>query len=88
MRATRLTFVSQAALDAGVPERLGLQSPVVAVRGCRSSARKGHGAQHGTPHITVDPDTYHVRADGETVTIAPAQRLPLTQLFLHRVRPA
>ncbi len=40
MRATRLTFVSQAALDAGVPERLGLQSPVVAVRGCRSVGKK------------------------------------------------
>ncbi|NKS71186.1 amidohydrolase family protein, partial [Rhodococcus hoagii] len=81
MRATRLTFVSQAALDAGVPERLGLQSPVVAVRGCRSVGKKDMVRNTGTPHITVDPDTYHVRADGETVTIAPAQRLPLTQLF-------
>ena len=54
---------------------------VVAVRGCRSVGKKDMVRNTGTPHITVDPDTYHVRADGETVTIAPAQRLPLTQLF-------
>ena len=32
------------------------------------------------PEITVDPDTYEVRANGEPLTIAPTEKLPLAQL--------
>ena len=34
-----------------------------------------------TPKITVDPETYEVTVDGESITSKPAQKLPLTQLY-------
>jgi urease subunit alpha len=33
------------------------------------------------PHITVDPQTYEVHADGELLTCEPATELPLAQLY-------
>lgn len=78
---TSVTFVSSAALEAGVPDRLGLRRRCVAVHGCRSVA-KAHMVRNGrTARIEVDPETYRVRVDGEEVTVAPAERLALTQLF-------
>ena len=34
-----------------------------------------------TPEITVDPETYEVKADGVSITSKPAKSLPLTQLY-------
>ena len=34
-----------------------------------------------TPEITVDPETYEVKADGVSITSKPAKKLPLTQLY-------
>jgi urease subunit alpha len=34
-----------------------------------------------TPAISVDPETYQVRADGELLTAAPAERLALAQRY-------
>jgi urease subunit alpha len=34
-----------------------------------------------TPEIEVDPETYEVRADGELLTCAPAEVLPLAQRY-------
>ncbi|WP_127782321.1 urease subunit alpha [Rhodococcus sp. X156] len=78
---TRITFTSQAALDAGVPERLGLTSRVVAVRGCRTVSKQDMVRNSGTPVIEVDPETYQVTLDGAPATIEPARTLPLSQLF-------
>ena len=36
---------------------------------------------NATPRIDVNPETYEVRVDGEIATCAPAERLPLTQLY-------
>jgi urease subunit alpha len=78
---TCVTFLSQAALDLGVPERLGLQRRCVAVRGCRSVGKADLVRNSATPRIDVDPETYTVRVDGELATCEPAERLPLTQLY-------
>ncbi|MCD6008112.1 urease subunit alpha [Halomonas sp. IOP_31] len=78
---TRLTFVSQAALDAGIRERLGLQSELLAcrdVRGVRKADMKLNGV---CPHLEVDPQTYEVRCDGELLTCEPATELPLAQRY-------
>ncbi|WP_257386421.1 urease subunit alpha [Tahibacter caeni] len=76
-----LTFVSQAALAAGIGARLGLQRPLVAVRNCRS-LRKADLIHNGaTPRIDVDPQTYAVRADGEPLWCEPAAELPLAQRY-------
>jgi len=76
-----LTFVSQAALDAGIAEHLGLLKRVVAVRDCRR-VRKADLIHNGaTPRIEVDPQTYIVRADGEPLWCEPATELPLAQRY-------
>lgn len=76
-----LTFISKAALEAGVPQRYGLQRPVVAVEDCRIVGKKDLPHNNATPEIKVDPDTYRVWADGELLTCEPAQVLPMAQRY-------
>jgi urease subunit alpha len=76
-----LTFVSQAALAEKVPERYGLQRPVVAVENCRTIGKKDLPNNDATPEIRVDPDTYRVWADGELLTCEPAKVLPMAQRY-------
>ena len=76
-----LTFVSQAAADAGVAGRYGLQKPVVAVEGCRSVGKKDLPHNAATPEIRVDPDTYRVWAGGELLQCEPARVLPMAQRY-------
>ncbi|MBO0705809.1 MAG: urease subunit alpha [Candidatus Dormibacteraeota bacterium] len=78
---TCVTFVSGAARDAGLRERLGLRRRVAAVRGCREVSKASMVRNDRTPAITVDPETYEVRVDGEVATVPPAERLPLAQLY-------
>ena len=76
-----LTFVSQAAYDAGIKDIYGLEKTVVPVNGCRNIAKKDMVFNNRTPKITVDPETYEVTVDGEAITSKPAEKLPLTQLY-------
>jgi urease subunit alpha len=79
--AGSLTFVSQAALDAGIGGRLGLAKTLVAVRGIRT-LRKADMVLNGyAPAMSVDPETYEVRADGQLLTCEPATRLPMAQRY-------
>jgi len=79
--ATSLTFMSRAALEDGVPERLRLAKRVVAVMGTRAVRKRDLVHNGSLPIIEVDPQTYEVRADGELLTCAPATTLPLTQRY-------
>lgn len=81
LASTRVTFLSQAAIDDGVPERLGLASPCLPVRRCRGIGKADMVRNDRCPRIEVDPETYVVIVDGEPATIAPAEALPLAQLF-------
>jgi len=76
-----LTFVSQAALDANLPERYGLRRPTVAVANCRKLGKKDLPLNDATPEIKVDPDTYRVWADGDLLECPPAKVLPLAQRY-------
>ncbi len=78
---TRVTFLSAAAIEAGVPERLGLKSRVLPVRGCRSADKSSMRLNDYLPEIEVDPQTYEVRADGELLSCEPATELPLAQKY-------
>jgi urease subunit alpha len=78
---TSLTFVSQMAADAGIAERYGLQKRVVPVRGCRSVSKADMIHNAWQPTITVDPETYEVVADGQTLTCEPAAVLPMAQRY-------
>src|SRR5204863_7190976 len=79
--ATSVTFVSRAALDDGVPDRLRLAKRAVAVRGTRAVRKRDLVHNGALPVIEVDPQTYEVRADGELLTCAPAETLPLAQRY-------
>jgi urease subunit alpha len=76
-----LTFVSQAAQAAGLPERLGLQRPTVAVRGCRSVKKTDMVHNAYLPVMDIDAQTYEVRADGQLLTCEPASVLPMAQRY-------
>jgi urease subunit alpha len=76
-----LSFVSQAALRAGVAERYGLQKTTVAVQGCRSVTKANMVHNHYLPVMEVDPQRYTVRADGLLLTCEPATRLPMAQRY-------
>lgn len=78
---TCLTLMSQAAVAGGVPERLGLQRRVHAVGRCRGIAKRDLVRNDTLAEITVDPETYQVRVDGEVATCEPASRLPLAQAY-------
>jgi urease subunit alpha len=79
--AGALTFLSQAAVDAGMASRYGLRKPVAAVRGNRS-VKKGDMVHNGlTPVMEIDAQTYAVRADGELLTCEPATVLPMAQRY-------
>ena len=79
--ATRVTFVSQAAVEGGIPEQLGLASRIVAVKGTRTIRKADMIHNTWQPRIEVDPQTYEVRADGELLTCEPATELPLAQRY-------
>lgn len=78
---TRLTFVSQASLDAGIQERLGLKSPLSACRDVRGVRKADMKLNDACPELSVDPQTYEVRCDGELLTCEPATELPLAQRY-------
>jgi urease subunit alpha len=79
--ATSMTFMSQAAFAAGVPQRLGLRRMVAPVGNCRRIGKKDMIHNHATPDIKVDPETYEVRVDGKLITCEPARVLPLAQRY-------
>jgi urease subunit alpha len=79
--ATCITFVSQAAYEAGVHRELGLQRWVEPVRHCRQITKRDMIHNHATPSIEVNPETYEVTVDGELVTCEPAQTLPMAQRY-------
>ena len=79
--ATSLTFTSQAALAAGLPQSLGLRKMVAAVQDCRTIGKADMKHNAAVPHIEVDPETYEVRADGELLTCDPASELPMAQRY-------
>jgi urease subunit alpha len=80
--ASSVTFVSRAAIEAGVKERLGLQKTVLAVANTRGQiGKKDMVLNNALPKIEVDPETYEVRADGELLTCAPAEVLPMAQRY-------
>lgn len=79
--ATCLTFISQAALDAGVPETLGLKKQIAVVKGCRDVQKTDLIHNDYLPNIEVDPQTYQVKADGVLLWCEPADVLPMAQRY-------
>ncbi len=77
-----VTFISQAAYDDGLRDKLGVDKQLLPVSNTRSGIGKAAMIHNSaTPHIEVDPETYEVRADGELLTCEPATELPLAQRY-------
>ena len=76
-----VTFVSAAALDAGIAARLGLAKQTLAVKNTRAIGKSDLKMNTATPHIDVHPETYEVRANGELLTCEPAHELPMAQRY-------
>ena len=79
--ATRMTFLSQAAMDRGLARELGLQSLIGVAHGCRRVRKADMVHNTLQPLIEVDSQTYQVRADGELLVCEPARELPLAQRY-------
>lgn len=79
--ATSLTFVSQAALEEGVPDQIDLQKNVVAISNTRNLSKSDMKLNDALPKVEVDSETYEVRADGELLTYEPATVLPMAQRY-------
>ena len=78
-QACSVHFVSQAGIQSGALS--GLARRLVAVRGCRTIGKRDLVLNDALPTISVNPDTYEVRADGQLLTSEPADVLPLAQRY-------
>ena len=81
LQATSATFVSQAALADDIGAKLGLGKTLLAVKNTRNIGKADMILNAAIPQITVNPETYEVRADGELLTCEPATELPLAQRY-------
>jgi urease subunit alpha len=78
---TSLSFVSAAALEAGLADRLGLVRALVPVADVSGRGKADLVNNDARPDIAVDPDTFTVRINGEPVEAAPAAELPMAQRY-------
>jgi urease subunit alpha len=82
LTASSVIFASKAAVRANLGKKLGIQKEMVAVANTRGGiSKKSMIHNNATPRIDVDPETYEVRADGELLTCAPAEVLPMAQRY-------
>ena len=79
--ATSLAFVAPAALEAGLADQLRLRRPMVAVADTRRLTKADMTGNDALPDITVDPDSFTVTIDGEDITEAPPEVLPMAQRY-------
>jgi urease subunit alpha len=76
-----IAFVSAICQQQGIAKKYGLSKRIEAVKGCRKISKRDLKWNDALPRITVDPETYEVRADGELLTCEPAKVLPLAQRY-------
>ena len=79
--STSLLFMSELAIQAGVDQELGLKSRIAAVKNCRNINKSSMVLNDYQPQISVDAQTYEVRADGELLVCEPATELPMAQKY-------
>lgn len=78
---TCATFLSQAAIEQKIPEKLGLEKMCLPVKNCRGIGKRDMKFNDALPKIDVDPETYKVTADGEAIVSKAASSLPLAQRY-------
>lgn len=78
---TSFTFLSKAAFEMGVHEKLGLQKKIGIVKNIRNLSKKNMVLNGETPKIDVDPQTYEVKVEDKLITCEPAENVPLSQRY-------
>jgi len=82
LTASSVVVTSKAAIAGGLARKLGIEKKLYPVKNTRSGISKKSMIHNGaTPKIEVDSETYEVRADGELLTCAPAEILPMAQRY-------
>lgn len=76
-----LTFVSKAAYDDGIGEKLNLQKNISYVKHCRTIGKQDMKANDKMPNIEIDPETYEVKADGVVLTCEPLKEVAMAQRY-------
>ncbi|GAA4885413.1 urease subunit alpha [Saccharopolyspora cebuensis] len=79
--ASGLFFVAPEAIDAGLPDRLGLSTRMVPVGDTRRITKADLPHNDATPDIQVDPDSFAVHIDGDLVEPAPVEKVPMAQRY-------
>jgi urease subunit alpha len=80
LEQTCISFVSRAAYEAGVADRLQLRRQVRPVERTRTITKRDLVRNDALPVIEVDPETFAVKADGKHATVAPAKSISLNRL--------
>ena len=81
VKQSAVSFVSAAAQDDNIADKLGLAKRTVPVAHTRIISKADMVHNDYCPQIEVDPETYEVRADGELLTCEPAEELPMAQRY-------
>ncbi len=81
LHKSSMTFISQAGLAAGLPERYGLQKSIGVVKNNRNITKRNMVHNDYLPTMEIDAQTYAVRADGKLLTCEPAVSLPMAQRY-------
>ena len=81
LESSSVTFVSKDSLKLGSLESLKIEKNTIAVENTRNISKKDMVFNNYCPDISVDPETYEVKADGNVLTCEPAKELPLAQRY-------
>ena len=81
LETSSITFVSKNSIETGSLNNLGLAKQTMPVENTRNISKKDMIFNNFCPDISVDPETYEVKANGEILTCEPATELPLAQRY-------
>ena len=77
-----VTFTAGLALESGdLADRIGVDKAFSPVRDTRSLGKADMPLNDARPRVTVDPDTFAVRIDGDLVEADPAVEVPMAQRY-------
>jgi urease subunit alpha len=78
---TCVTFVSRAAYDRGIADRLGLKKKVMPIYGTRGLTKRHMVRNDTLARLDVDPETFAVKVNGKHATVPAARTISLNQLY-------
>ncbi|MGG0552525.1 urease subunit alpha [Priestia aryabhattai] len=81
LKRSSLTFISQAAFNNKLHEKLRLEKDVRAVKNIRNLTKKDMKLNSETPNIEVDPQTYEVKVNGKLISCEPVSKVPMGQRY-------